>query len=321
TPPVTTPPVTTPPVTTPPVTTPPSMGNMPVVNLALIPAGFAGYSDLRVLPVDANSEKIADSPDDKGAFRVWCQYSHMLNDDPIVFPGGQGKSHLHTFFGNTGANYTSTSESIRTTGNSTCNGGIMNRSSYWVPSAILNTVPLKPDHSLIYYKHQTVTAFPKGLKMIAGSMASTGPQANVAYECNELYSSHSDHIPPCAQGGLLSMIVEFPSCWDGKNLDSADHKSHMAFADTIYSACPAAHPVKLPTIKMITYYRLTDPTGTANIRLSSDNYPTSLPAGYSGHADVMVGWDETIEQAWVKGCINAGKDCHASLLGDGRYFY
>ena len=60
----------------------------------------------------------------------------MSFDDPIVFPGQPGRSHLHTFFGNTGANADSTAESIRGTGNSTCRGGIANRSSYWVPTLI-----------------------------------------------------------------------------------------------------------------------------------------------------------------------------------------
>lgn len=32
---------------------------------------------------------------------------------------------------------------------------------------------------------------------------------------------------PCPQG-LRTQIV-FPSCWDGKNLDSSDHQSHMSY--------------------------------------------------------------------------------------------
>ena len=38
-----------------------------------------------------------------GAFRFICQASHEAYNDPIVFPGQPGKSHLHTFFGNTAA--------------------------------------------------------------------------------------------------------------------------------------------------------------------------------------------------------------------------
>src|SRR5205085_7645155 len=75
-------------------------------------------------------------PSDIGAFRISCDFSHMANDDPIVFPNQPGRSHLHTFFGNTGTNAFSTADSIATTGNSTCRGGTANRSAYWVPSMI-----------------------------------------------------------------------------------------------------------------------------------------------------------------------------------------
>jgi len=42
------------------------------------------------------------------------------------------------------------------------------------------------------------------------------------------------------------------SCWDGKNLDSPDHKSHVAYGQGAGAsgggACPSTHPVKLPQI-------------------------------------------------------------------------
>lgn len=40
-------------------------------------------------------------------------------------------------------------------------------------------------------------------------------------------------------------------CWDGKNLDSPDHKSHVAYSGQGASgggACPSAFPVKIPQI-------------------------------------------------------------------------
>ncbi len=78
----------------------------------------------------------------------------MTFDDPIVYPGQPGRSHLHTFFGNTGTNANSTASSIANTGNSTCRGGTLNRSSYWVP-AMIDTrtgTPVKPTTSNFYYK-------------------------------------------------------------------------------------------------------------------------------------------------------------------------
>ena len=54
---------------------------------------------------------------------------------------------------------------------------------------------------------------------------------------------------PCP-GGIRATVI-FPSCWDGKTLDSPDHKSHVAYADGSALAgdkCPATHPVRIPQV-------------------------------------------------------------------------
>ena len=50
--------------------------------------------------------------------------------------------------------------------------------------------------------------------------------------------------------GIRATII-FPSCWDGKNLDSPDHQSHVAFASGAVLAsdkCPSSHPVRIPQV-------------------------------------------------------------------------
>jgi hypothetical protein len=310
-----------------------NMAFMPIVNAAFIPPRNFGSGQLQVGPTSELPTDDSGAYGDHGAFRIECGFAHMLFDDPIVFPGQQGKSHLHTFFGNVNTNYASTTESLRLGGNSTCKGGIMNRSAYWVP-AMIDTYTHKPitpsskRAALIYYKHAKVNVIPRGLKMIAGSMTRTtaSTDGNQAFQCNELYASTKNYIPSCASGGLISMQVDFPSCWDGKNLDSPNHKDHMAYAADSYvtnNTCPATHPVRLPQVSIIVYYDVTDTTrGTTWWRLVSDNYdPSTAFAGYSAHADFMMGWDETFHKGIVDNCINKLKDCHAHLLGDGRTFY
>ena len=58
------------------------------------------------------------------------------------------------------------------------------------------------------------------------------------------------------EGGIRSVIT-FPTCWDGVNLDSADHKSHMSYPiegsitdrfDYDGGKCPDTHPVKVPQV-------------------------------------------------------------------------
>lgn len=36
-------------------------------------------------------------------------------------------------------------------------------------------------------------------------------------------------LPPTACPSGIRAQINFPSCWDGKNVDSSDHKSHVAF--------------------------------------------------------------------------------------------
>jgi hypothetical protein len=133
-----------------PTTTPPPSGS---VELASIPSNFDVASEL--VPAWGNGAiPVSGAPDVVGAFRFICNPAHLAKDDPIVYPGQAGKSHLHQFFGNTAANANSTYESLRTTGQSTCNSPL-NRSAYWMP-AMMNGKGqvVRPDYISIYYKRR-----------------------------------------------------------------------------------------------------------------------------------------------------------------------
>lgn len=296
----------------------------PYINRDAIPAGDPGVSEREIGTAD---EQPNHDPE-IGAFRTSCQYSHMNFDDPIVYPDQPGKAHLHTFFGNTAANASSTAESLRNSGNSTCRGGIANRTAYWVPSVIDgNGTPVKPSSGQFYYKTgyagirpQDVNVFPQGLRMIAGNAKSTEPgQAHVYWGCHQNYIGHHSAIPTCQVGDHILMSVQFPQCWDGTNLDSADHKSHMAYPEN--GSCPATHPVAIPEITFNILYEVTADTDSSRWRLSSDMYDTSKPGGYSLHADWFDGWEREIAETFVKNCDQASMDCHSHLLGDGRMIY
>jgi hypothetical protein len=95
--------------------------------------------------------------DPLGAFRFDCGAGPLKYDDPIVFPGQPGKSHLHQFYGNVTVDGNSTFESLRTKGDGTCGGTnkgqTLNRSAYWVPAMFDgkgNVV--HPDIIGVYYK-------------------------------------------------------------------------------------------------------------------------------------------------------------------------
>ena len=114
--------------------------------------------------------------------------------------------------------------------------------------------------------------------------------------------------------------IYFPQCWDGVNLDSPDHKSHMAYP-TAGRGCPSSHPVALPEITFNIVYPVRQANAAANWRLASDNYSSSLPAGYSAHGDWFNGWRQDILDTFVSNCDRTALDCGSHLLGDGRMIY
>lgn len=312
----------------------PEMSGMPYINTAKIPSPNAGFSTVRIRAETAATNQ---NTNGTGQFRFICDFSHMNYDDPIVYPGKQGAAHLHAFFGNTAINYASTQQSIENTGNSTCSGGIANRTGYWVP-AVIDTndgTPLKPSKMLVYYKNDVlpygdVKPYPAGLRMVAGDMRSTGPQDYTDWGCSAPDGSEfikgAKSIPAnCPAGYTIIATISFPMCWDGINLDSPDHKSHMAFIgwnnELRKNMCPTTHPVLLPTLTEKVEYAVTETGSTARWRLSSDNYSTDKPGGFSIHADWFNGWDPKVQEAWVKNCLRANRDCHADLLGDGTAFF
>jgi hypothetical protein len=312
------------------------------------PASFvrpaAGASKTRIQPT---TEKAPDSTE--GAFRTACTVSHMSFDDPIVFPGKVDQSHSHTFFGNTLTSASSTPLSIRTSGNSTCRGGIANRSAYWVPTMIDTRThrAIAPDDIGVYYKNgyfkgNLVKPIPEGLRMIAGNPGAKVPrdpwgEFSHRFKCaggpNNENDKYGSEIPNCDVGAAIVQEVFFPQCWDGQNLDSPDHKSHMAFTKTVFGArdakgnlpqsqvCPPTHPVILPQISFNVVYTVPSKDAPLHWRLASDTYDDKLPGGYSSHGDWFNGWDAEVSDAWAKNCIEALKDCHSHLLGDGRMIF
>ena len=298
----------------------------PRVDLLSIPKPSSGFASDRV---QATSEQPS-GPGDIGSFRTTCAPSHMLFDDPIVYPGQPGKSHLHVFFGNTAANGNSTVASIAGTGNSTCRGGTVNRSAYWVPAMIDTRTggPVVPDDLGVYYKTgyngiapSAVNAFPAGLRMIAGDGKNAAPGGPSRYKCASSFSLFNgpslDGAERCPVGDTVIAEIFFPQCWDGVNLDSPDHKSHMAYPSG--GKCPATHPVPMPEITFNVAYKVKEAGATKFWRLSSDNY--AGPAGYSAHGDWFNGWKEDAMSAFVTRCNNAARDCHSHLLGDGRMIF
>ncbi len=316
---------------------------LPVPIPTSLPVGDPGSPLFKVAPT---YERPADS--DTGAFRTTCAFAKMARIDPIVFPGTVGQSHLHTFFGNVAVNENSTTDSLLAFGNSTCRGGIANRSGYWVPTMIDTATgqPVVPDALNVYYKSGAFTGdkltrgVPQGLRMVAGNPTASAPRADndvfaYRFKCiggpNGENDKYGSAIPNCDLGASVWQEIFFPQCWDGVNLDSPDHKSHMSYPVMVpdptstrgwpMQACPASHPVILPAITFNVIYTARSLNASLKWRLSSDNYDPAQPGGYSSHADWFNGWRHDVSEAWFQNCLVAKKDCHSHLLGDWRMIY
>ena len=296
-------------------------GTAPVINTALIQPPQRAWSVDRI----GTGAGFDQGPYPDGAFRTNCDVSHFSFDDPIVLPGQPGKSHLHMFMGNTGTNASSTASSIANAGNSTCNGGTANRTAYWVPAVVnLKTgAPVVPMGVNWYYKSAKLPAssikpMPQGLRMIAGdSKATSASQALFGCDAS---STSTTSFPNCAVGDVLNVMLFFPQCWDGVNLDSPDHKSHMAYAvsgsSSTGAVCPSSHPVPVVELSFHIRFMVTEARPDLNWKLSSDNY--SGPSGYSMHGDWFNGWKDDVLKTWTSKCVNTSGSS-SNALCDGRW--
>jgi uncharacterized protein DUF1996 len=233
-----------------------------------------------------------------------CRFSHENADDPIVFPGQPGKSHDHTFIGNDTTSAFSTLGTLLGASSSCRRAG--DTAAYWVPTLIsASGKPILPRAASVYYRRLTldpVQTFPPGFKLIAGNSKATARQALkvTSWNCGPRGGVRPQStIPTCPDPGVrgLALHVQFPNCWDGKNLDAPDHQSHMAYS--VRGRCPAGHPVALPAVQV-------------NIRYPSAGGPgLVLSAGgqNSGHADFFNAWNQATLGSLVDGCLNALRHC------------
>ncbi|WP_406315218.1 DUF1996 domain-containing protein [Streptosporangium sp. NBC_01639] len=245
-------------------------------------------------------------------FLAECPYTHRLPDDPIVFPGLPGGSHMHSFFGNTSTNAHSTVTSLLNA-DSSCNPRI-DLSSYWVPTLYADNVPVEPTGTTFYYLGEGVRddviartqPLPLGLRIVAGNAKATQPDDSTISRWSCLHAGQvgaSKDFVNCPAGTMLESYLDFPHCWNGRDLDSADHKSHMAYP--VAGDCPASHPVVVPKLRQVLRYPVNgDP---ARFRLASG-------PGYTMHGDFFNAWPEAEMEQRVRDCIRPIIKCGA----DGR---
>ncbi|MFF6999668.1 DUF1996 domain-containing protein [Streptomyces sp. NPDC008313] len=250
-------------------------------------------------------------------FQANCSVTHTRPDDPIVYPGQPGRSHDHTFMGNTTTDAASTTASLAG-GSTTCKAP-GDKSGYWMPTLFDGdraVLPVGPQ--TIYYKagvtdYTSVRPFPKGLRFVVGSPMQSAdefrhhPGFVEGWECGDSYFN-TEFPQNCPSRADVQLNIRFqaPSCWDGKYLDTPDHKSHMAYPvvnpGTNNNICPADHPVALPMIE----FKMAFPVNgdLSRVRLASG-------PGHTFHYDFFNAWDDPTLRAMVDHCVVGGLQCDA----------
>lgn len=233
------------------------------------------------------------------SFQAICSFSHRNNDDPIVVPGQPGKSHTHDFYGATTTDAFSTADTLRSEGATSCNNPF-DKAGYWVANLRKNGQPLTASRMITTYQarfKRKIQPFPAGLEILSGdaNAKSAQPLSTITWSCNDDVShASSSVIPSCPNDDKpLTLTVWFPDCWNGSDLDSADHHSHMAFSEG--GKCPSDHPVPVPGLKETVFWP--EEKSSAGLTLASGGTLT-------GHGDFINSWNQGGHAAFVNQFLN-----------------
>ncbi|KAI4216989.1 MAG: hypothetical protein LQ351_000938 [Letrouitia transgressa] len=139
------------------------------------------------------------------------------------------------------------------------------------------------------------------------SFAGTPAADAVKFLCHEGESEPVHGFPTAPCPGGIRMRLIFPSCSNGE-LDSADHRSHMAYPSEIESGeCPEGFKLRTPTLLYESVWQTQEFdnmwSGNGNPFVLSNGDPT----GFGLHGDFLNGWDVDVLQNAVLNCKDGNR--------------
>ncbi|MYW48256.1 DUF1996 domain-containing protein [Streptomyces sp. SID161] len=274
-----------------------------------------------------------------GTFTTRCGVNANKNhntDNVIVAPGvANGAHHLHDYVGNQKVNAFSSNQTFLQGGTSCQNRSDL--SSYYWPvvrvqdgtqdfdqnadgggkegnvGKILN--PVQAEISYVGSPASKVTAMPQFLRIITGDAKTTTnglANANAHWSCTgfENKVQLTEQYPICPQGSKVVRSFAFQSCWDGQNIDSANHRTHVAFADPASGVCPNGFRA-IPQLTMRLVYDIAPPVvqnGQVKNAYAVDGFPEQLHKPATDHDDFISVTKNGLANQIAR-CINRGQNC------------
>jgi Domain of unknown function (DUF1996) len=171
---------------------------------------------------------------------------------------------------------------------------------------------VRPTEVLIEYRGNPtskVVPMPRFLRALTGDSKPTsrGPaNARNSWTCSGFTDRLSEKYPICPPGSQVMRVHDFPSCWDGKNIDSDNHRAHIQFPDANTGACPAGTRA-VPQLRIsISYDIPLDVQKKGQYQV--DSFPEENHNPFSDHND-FLNVNSTRQMAKIAYCINAGRRC------------
>ncbi|MFH9064356.1 DUF1996 domain-containing protein [Streptomyces coeruleorubidus] len=272
-----------------------------------------------------------------GSFTTNCGTNENENrnsDNVIVAPGvSNGAQHQHDYVGNQDNDAFTSDEEFLQADTSCQNQG--DKSTYYWPvlriqdgqdevdanapgggqDGNVGTIQQVAQAELKFVGNKTsdVVAMPTALRIITGdAKAFTNglKNANTSWSCTGFEDRQvTDKYPICPDGSSVVRTSNFQSCWDGQNIDSANHRDHVAFVQADGS-CPQGFQA-IPQLQAKLVYDVPAPqieNGQVQNAYALDGFPEQLHKPITDHNDFVNFFDENVMNQMVQ-CINNGEDC------------
>ncbi|MET9380844.1 DUF1996 domain-containing protein [Streptomyces sp. NPDC002928] len=256
-------------------------------------------------------------------------------DNVIVAPGvTNGAHHLHDYVGNQ-TNDAFANNNTFATGESTCQNQQDKSLYYWPVLRVQDgtqdfdqnndgggkegnvgkiLVAKQAQIKFVGSPTSKVVAMPQFLRIITGDAKTTTnglANANAHWSCTgfENKVQLTEQYPICPQGSNVVRTFAFQSCWDGQNIDSANHRTHVAFADANGNCANGFKAIPQLTMRLV--YSVPQPViqnGVVKNAYAVDGFPEQLHKPATDHDDFINVMSANLNNK-VANCINRGQKC------------